>query len=104
MSDSSTETITLYVSKWCSHSRSVVSLLDRHEIAVHKINVDGDADARAALIEINGGYASVPTLVFADGTKLTEPTLSELRRRLGLEARPGLMKRIRGVLRDKDTE
>lgn len=104
MSDSSAEKITLYASKWCSHSRSIESYLERQEIPVHKINVDGDADARAELIKINDGYASVPTVIFADGTKLTEPSLAELRHKLGLEANPSLMGRIRGVLRSKSTE
>jgi mycoredoxin len=104
MSDPSTEKITLYVSSWCAHSRSVERFLDRNDIAVQKIKIDGDEAARAELIEINAGVASVPTLVFADGSKMTEPSLSQLRRRLGLEAAPGLMGRIRGILGDKDAD
>ena len=104
MSDSSTDDITLYVSNWCSHSRSVESFLQRNDIPVHRIKIDGDSEARAELIEINGGYASVPTLLFPDGTKLTEPSLNQLRHKLGLESEPGLMGRIRGVLGGKDSD
>ena len=98
MSDSSSERITLYVSSWCAHSRSVEKFLDRSNIAVDKIKIDGDQQARADLIEINDGFASVPTLVFPDGSKLTEPSPSELRAKLGLESEPGLVGRIRGIL------
>ena len=98
MSDSSTEKITLYVSNWCVHSRTVEGFLDRNNVAVDKIKIDGDQQARSDLIEINDGYASVPTLIFPDGSKLTEPSLSQLRAKLGLEASDGLVGRIRGIL------
>jgi len=103
-SNSSSEVITLYVSSWCPQSRSVERFLDNNDIPVHKIKIDGDEVARAELIEINNGYASVPTLVFGDGSKLTEPSLSQLRHRLGMEPAPKLMGRIRGILRSKDQE
>jgi mycoredoxin len=112
MSDSSTDIsagskvddITLYVSNWCSHSRSVEKFLENNDISVHKITIDGDDEARAELIKINDGYASVPTLVFPDGSRLTEPSLNQLRHKLGVESQPGLMGRIRGVLGGKDAE
>jgi mycoredoxin len=104
MSDSSTDDVTLYVSNWCSHSRSVERFLERNDIPVHKIKIDGDSEARAELIDINDGYASVPTLVFPDGSKMVEPSLNQLRHKLGLESEPGLMGRIRGVLGGKDPE
>lgn len=104
MSGSSTEKITLYVSKWCSHSRSIERFLEQQDIPVHKITVDGDADARAELKKINDGFASVPTLILADGTKLTEPSLAELRHKLGLESNPSLMGRIRSVLGSRSSE
>ena len=104
MGDSSTEKITLYISSWCAHSRSVEGFLDHNNIAVNKIKIDGDQQSRADLIEINGGFASVPTLVFPDGSKLTEPSLSQLRAKLGLESEPGLVGRIRGMLGGNNPE
>lgn len=108
MSDPSTdntrEDITLYVSKWCAHSRSIERFLDENGIPAKKIIIDGDDTARGELIALNDGYASVPTLVFADGSKLIEPSLSQLRRKLGLESAPGLMGRIRGILGDKSSD
>ena len=101
MSESSNQTITVYVSSWCAHSRSVERFLDQNGIPVHKIKIDGDDDARGELIALNNGYASVPTLVFPDGSKLTEPSLNQLRQKLGLEAAPSLTGRIRGILGDR---
>lgn len=90
--------ITLYTSKWCAHSRSVERFLVKNQIDVEKISIDGDNQARQRLIEMNSGYASVPTLIFDDGTKLIEPSFSELRRKLGLQQPPGLVDRVRGLL------
>jgi mycoredoxin len=104
MNDPSTEEITLYVSSWCAHSRSIERFFERNNLQVKKIRIDGDDEARAELIALNNGYASVPTLVFADGSVLKEPSLDQLRRKLGLERTSGLMGRIRGILRDKESD
>jgi mycoredoxin len=90
--------ITLYTSNWCAHAISVEGFLEKYSIPVRMINIDGDREARAKLIEINGGYASVPTLIFPDGSKLTEPSFGELREKLDIEPPPGIVDRIRGLV------
>lgn len=102
MDQSSEKDIMLYTSKWCAQSVRVEVFLNRNGIDVNKINIDGDDKARARLIEINGGFASVPTLVFSDGSKLTEPSFAQLRKKLGLEPSPGLMDRVRGLIGQND--
>jgi len=98
MSEVSTDKITLYTSRWCGHSMMVERFLTQNQIPLHKIAIDGNQEAREELIEINNGFASVPTLLLPDGTKLTEPSIGELRRRLDLEAGPGLIDRVRRLL------
>lgn len=90
--------ITLYTSNWCAHAMSVEGFFKKNDIPVNMINIDGDREARERLIEINGGYASVPTLVFPDGSKLTEPSFGELRQKLDIEPPPGIVDRIRGLV------
>lgn len=92
--------IILYTSRYCGHARLVRRLLEKSDIPVDVIDIDGDPEARARLIEINGGYASVPTLLFPDGSKLTEPSLSRLRAMLGIE-RQSLSDRVRQLLGNK---
>lgn len=96
--ETNNEPITLYTSNWCAHSMSVEGFLGKNDITVNMINIDGDPDARERLIEINGGYASVPTLIFPDGTKLTEPSIGKLREKLDLETPPGVVDRIRSLI------
>lgn len=98
MSGKSSDKITLYTSKWCAHALSVERFLQMNDIAVEKISVDRDPEAREELIALNGGFASVPTLVFPDGSKLTEPSHGELRHKLKLDPPPGLIEKLRGLM------
>ena len=78
-------TIILYTSSYCGHARLVEEFLAEEKIAAEIINISENPDARQTLIDINQGFASVPTLVFPDGSVLTEPSLRDLRLKLGLE-------------------
>ena len=77
-----TEPITLYSSQYCGHSQQVERFLKEQEVAVNIICIDGNSDARETVKGINNGYASVPTLIFPDGSTLTEPSLRELKSKL----------------------
>jgi mycoredoxin len=98
MYDSTPDRIVLYTANWCAHARSVEGFLKRNGITHDLVNVDRDDEARQKLIVINDGFASVPTLVFPDGTKLTEPSFREIREKLGLEQPAGIAGRIRTLL------
>ncbi|HNS02613.1 MAG TPA: glutaredoxin domain-containing protein [Anaerolineae bacterium] len=77
-----TEKIVLYGNLICPMIPPVRNMLDRAGAAYEYIDISLDRTARQRVIEINQGYASVPTLVFADGSTLTEPKESELLARL----------------------
>lgn len=89
--------ITLYTSSFCSHAWAVERFMEQNEVPVNIIRIDQDLAAREQLVEINNGYASVPTIVFPDGTHLTEPSFGQLRAKLGIE-NPGLVARIKKML------
>ncbi len=102
MNESSPEKIKLYTARWCAHSRSVEGFLKRNEIEVIKINIDENDIARQELIELNSGFASVPTLLFSDGSKLTEPSFYDIREKFGIEHPPGVADRVRKLLGRKN--
>jgi lipoprotein signal peptidase len=83
-----TQPIILYASRFCGHSQRVEQFLLERDVVVDIINIDGNPDAREAVKGINNGYASVPTLIFPDGSTLTEPSIQELKRKLN-ENEPG---------------
>lgn len=90
------DTIIMYTSNYCLHSKSVERFLKGNEIEVSYINIDQDGEARQRLIELNNGYASVPTLLFDDGSQLTEPSIGQLREKLGIPS-PSFAEKIRDV-------
>ena len=79
------EKIILYTSNFCGQALMVERFLESHEIPFELINIDGNPEARQRLIELNNGYASVPTLIFPDGTQMTEPPLRMIQAHLGME-------------------
>ncbi|NKX51734.1 NrdH-redoxin, partial [Arthrobacter deserti] len=64
--------------------RRLKSQLDSQGIGYREINIE-DVPGTAELVEqINGGNQTVPTLLFPDGTSATNPSLAEVRERLGV--------------------
>ena len=83
--------IILYGSPTCAAVAPVRGILERAGAAFEYVDILRDEDGRQRVLDINNGYASVPTLVFADGSHLTEPSPEQLKRklrRLGYDGRP----------------
>ncbi len=89
--------IIVYKSAFCPHSWSVERFLKANDIPARFINIDKDPQAREEVMAINNGFASVPTLIFPDGTQLTEPSFSQIRGQLGMGG-PSFMNWIKGVI------
>jgi glutaredoxin 3 len=58
--------VEVYSTRTCGYCRRAEHLLERNHIPYKKIDVTGDAEARAALIERSGGRRTVP-VIFIDG-------------------------------------
>lgn len=90
MSDERDEII-LYGTPMCPMIPPARALLERAGAPFQYIDISRDPAAREQVLAINDGYASVPTLVFRDGSTLTEPGISQLKQKLeslGYEAPP----------------
>lgn len=74
----------MYGTTWCGDCHRSRRLLDRHAIPYTWIDVDRDPDARAYVVQANGGRQKVPTIVFPDGTILIEPSDPELAAKVGI--------------------
>jgi mycoredoxin len=74
--------LVVYGHPGCPMVYPVRRLLDEQSVPYDYVNIHQDIEARGRVREINRGYESVPTLVFPDGSTLTEPSLSALRRQL----------------------
>ena len=60
------------------------AVLDRAGIDYEQIDIDRDPAAGEIVLAVNGGYRTVPTIVFPDGRVLVEPSRRELLSALGL--------------------
>ncbi|MBW6472353.1 MAG: hypothetical protein K0B14_04445 [Anaerolineaceae bacterium] len=76
------DTIIVYGHPICPSLGPVKGLLTQSKVKFEYINIHQDGDAAARVRAINNGNESVPTLVFPDGSTLTEPTVGELKSKL----------------------
>ncbi len=70
--------ITVYGTTWCPDCRRVLRFLDQNEIDYVSIDIDKSSDGEDFVCKINAGLRSVPTIVFPDGSTMTEPSLARL--------------------------
>lgn len=76
--------IILYGTTWCGDTRRARAFMDRNAIAYRWIDIEKDPQACRFVESVNNGFRSVPTLVFPDGSRLTEPSMHQLAEKLGL--------------------
>lgn len=76
------ESVTMYSTSWCGFCRRLKSQLARDGIEIAEIDIERDQAAAEYVSTINGGSMTVPTVVFADGTALTNPSAAQVRGRL----------------------
>jgi mycoredoxin len=74
--------IVVYSTTWCSDCRRAKRVLDRMGARYRWIDVDEDEAAAERVVRINRGLRVVPTILFPDGTIMTEPSDAELAAKL----------------------
>jgi thioredoxin reductase (NADPH) len=79
--------IKMYGADWCPDCRRSKQFLAEQRVAHDWIDIDRNPAAKAHVERLNGGAAIIPTIVFADGSHLAEPTNEELAGKLGLRRR-----------------
>lgn len=76
-------TVTMYSTTWCGYCRRLSSQMDREGIAYDVVDIERDEDAAVYVMQVNGGNQTVPTVVFPDGSAATNPSIGEVKQRLG---------------------
>lgn len=74
--------LTMYTTTWCGYCSRLKAQLQREGIAYDEVNIEQDEDAADLVMSVNGGNQTVPTLLFADGTALTNPSIADVKARL----------------------
>lgn len=70
--------ITLYGAMWCADCKRSRDYLDSQSVQYTYIDIDSVAGAADMVAKLNDGMKIIPTILFADGTILREPTNKEL--------------------------
>ncbi|MBV9592772.1 MAG: mycoredoxin [Actinobacteria bacterium] len=74
--------VTMYTTTWCGYCRRLKDGLKRAGIEFSEVDIERDAGAAQTVMSVNGGNQTVPTLVFTDGSALTNPTVAEVQAKL----------------------
>ena len=76
--------VQLYGASWCPDCRRAKKFLADQRVDFDWHDIDGRDDLQALVEERNDGKRIIPTIVFADGSHLAEPSNEELAEKLGL--------------------
>lgn len=77
-----TAQLTMYSTPWCGYCSRLKRQLEREGIGFDEVDIEAVPDAAELVMRVNGGNQTVPTVVFADGTALTNPSLAEVKSHL----------------------
>jgi len=77
--------IRMYGAPWCPDCKRAKQFLNEQRVPYAWLDIDQDEKARAYVQEVNDGKQIIPTVVFPDGSFLTEPSNAELAEKLGIQ-------------------
>lgn len=73
---------TMYSTPWCGYCQRLKGQLDREGISYEAVDIEETPDAAFIVEQANGGNQTVPTLVFTDGSALTNPSVAQIKAKL----------------------
>ena len=74
----------MYSTQWCGYCKRLKSDIQRAGIEFTEVDIEHDAESAALVEKTNNGNQTVPTLIFSDGTSMTNPSLAKIKEHLGL--------------------
>ena len=77
-----TARFTMYSTTWCGYCHRLRRQLEREGIGFATVDIEQQPDAAQIVERANRGNRTVPTLVFEDGTALTNPSVAQVRGKL----------------------
>ena len=77
-----TTPLTMYTTSWCGFCFRLKTALKADGIAYTEIDIESDPAAAEFVMSVNSGNQTVPTVEFADGSTLTNPSAREIKAKL----------------------
>ena len=72
----------MYTTSWCGYCVRLKTVLKANGIAYEEINIEQDPAAEQFVSSVNSGNRTVPTVKFADGSTLTNPSAAQVKQKL----------------------
>lgn len=79
--------IVMYTTRWCGDCRRAKRIFAALNVPYAEVNIEEDKSAAEFVMRVNGGWQSVPTILFPDGTMLIEPANATLEAKLAAYTR-----------------
>jgi thioredoxin reductase (NADPH) len=79
--------ITVYSTVWCPDCKRAKKFFAENRVQYVNVDIEQDAAAMAFVEKVNQGMRVIPTIVFPDGSILSEPSNAQLAEKLGLQAK-----------------
>ena len=76
--------MTIYSTPSCGYCHRLMKQLDREGVGYAVVDIEQDPSAADYVMSVNGGNQTVPTVVFPDGSALTNPSAKEVTARLAV--------------------
>ena len=76
------DAVTMYTTPWCGYCKRLKRQMSDAGIGFVEVDIEQEPAAADLVESVNDGNQTVPTLVFADGSALTNPSLAQIADRL----------------------
>jgi mycoredoxin len=73
---------TMFTTTWCGYCARLKGQLKRAGIDFTEVDIEVHPEAAGLVASVNGGNQTVPTLLFSDGSAMTNPSASQVDRKL----------------------
>ncbi len=79
--------VVMYTTTWCGYCKRLKRMMQDDGIVFDEVDIEQVPGTAEIVEKVNNGNQTVPTLVFSDGTAMTNPSLAKVKEKLA--ALPG---------------
>ncbi|MEY3452453.1 MAG: hypothetical protein RL574_191 [Actinomycetota bacterium] len=74
--------VTMYTTTWCGYCKRLKRMMQDDGIVFAEVDIEKTPGTAEIVEKVNNGNQTVPTLVFRDGTAMTNPSLAKVKEKL----------------------
>jgi mycoredoxin len=74
--------VVMYTTTWCGYCKRLKRMMQDDGIVFAEVDIEKVPGTAEIVERVNNGNQTVPTLVFSDGTAMTNPSLAKVKEKL----------------------